>query len=63
MTLRDKIEKYVPFNKEEASIKEYMLEYIDTFEDVLTRDNHFGHFASSAFVVDKNREKNAYSIS
>lgn len=57
MTLREQIENYIPFNEDEASIKEYMLEYIDTFKDVLTRDNHFGHFASSAFVVDKNREK------
>lgn len=57
MTLREQIEKYVPFNEEEASIKEYMLEYIDTFKDVLTRDNHFGHFASSAFVVNQNHDK------
>ena len=38
-------------------IKEYILKWIDTFQDVLTRENEFGHFASSAFVVNKDRTK------
>lgn len=57
MDLRSKIEKYVPIDEEEGKIKEYMLKYIDTFDDVLTRDNEFGHFASSAFVVNKEKSK------
>ena len=57
MDLRNKIEKYVPIDEEEDKIKEYMLKYIDTFDDVLTRDNEFGHFASSAFVVNKEKSK------
>jgi len=38
-------------------MKQCILKYIDTFEDVLTRENIFGHFASSAFVVNKERTK------
>lgn len=57
MTLRNQIENYVPFDKEEEKVKEYLLKWIDTFDDVLTRENEFGHFAASAFVVNKTRDK------
>ena len=57
MFLREQIENYVPFNEEEVKIKEYLLKWIDRFDDVLTRENEFGHFASSAFVVNKDRTK------
>lgn len=57
MNLREKIENYVPFDLIEEKNKDYLLKWIDTFDDVLSRDNEFGHFASSAFVVNKNRDK------
>lgn len=57
MKVREQIENYTPFDKEEEKIKEYMLKWIDTFQDVLTRKNEFGHFASSAFVVNKKKDK------
>lgn len=57
MTLRKQIENFIPFDEEEEKIKKYLLKWIDTFKDVLTRKNDFGHFASSAFVVNKNRTK------
>ena len=57
MNLRKEITNYVPFDEEEVQIKEYILKWIDTFDDVLTRNNEFGHFASSAFVVNKDRTK------
>ncbi len=57
MNLRKQIENYVPFDKDEKRVKEYLLKWIDTFDDVLTRENEFGHFASSAFVVNKTRDK------
>ena len=41
MILREKIEKYQPYNEQEANDKQIMLKYIDTFEDVLTRNNEF----------------------
>ncbi len=57
MGLREQIENYVPFDEVEKKTKEYLLKWIDTFNDVLTRKNEFGHFASSAFVVNKDRTK------
>lgn len=57
MNLREQIESYVPFDEAEEKIKKNLLNWIDTFDDVLTRENEFGHFASSAFVVNKNRTK------
>ena len=57
MDLRQKIENYIPFNEQEEKDKEQFLKFIDTFDDVLTRDNIFGHFSASAFVVNKERNK------
>ena len=34
-----------------------MLKYINSFDDVLTRQNEFAHFTSSAFVLNKERTK------
>ena len=57
MSLREDIAKYEPFNEQEEKDKEQFLKFIDTFDDVLTRENTFGHFSSSAFVVNKARTK------
>ena len=57
MNLREQIENYIPFDETEEKLKKYLLDWIDTFNDVLTRENEFGHFASSAFVVNKDRTK------
>ncbi len=57
MNLKDKIENYKPFNEQEEKDKEAFLKFIDTYDDVLTRDNIFGHFSASAFVVNKERTK------
>lgn len=53
--LKEEIEKYVPFDEQEERDKEQMLAFINTFDDVLTRENTFGHFSASAFVVNKDR--------
>ncbi len=57
MNLRQEIENYIPFNEQEKKDKEQFLRFIDTFDDVLTRDNIFGHFSASAFLVNKKRNK------
>lgn len=44
MNLKHEIENYIPFNAQEEKNKEYFLNYINTFDDVLTRNNEFGHF-------------------
>ena len=57
MNLKEQIENYEPYNEQEAKDKETMLKYINTFEDVLTRNNEFGHFTASSWVVNKERTK------
>ncbi|MCI8460628.1 MAG: NUDIX hydrolase [Bacilli bacterium] len=57
LRLRDEIEEYVPFDEAEEKIKKYLLRWIESFDDVLTRENEFGHFTSSAFVINKDRTK------
>ena len=57
MTLEEQIKNYQPFNEQEEVDKEYFLRFINTFDDVLTRKNMLGHFSSSAFVVNKDRNK------
>lgn len=55
--LRELIEKYVPFNEQEENDKEVILKAIDTFQDVLTRDNKFMHFSASSVIVNKEKTK------
>ncbi len=57
MNLREQIESYTPFDEQEEKDKEQFLKFINSFDDVLTRKNIFGHFSSSAFVVNKERTK------
>ena len=57
MDFRQKIENYTPFDEQEEKDKEQFLRFIDTFDDVLTRDDIFGHFSASAFVVNKEKTK------
>ncbi len=57
MTIREQITNYKPFDEQEQVDKEYFLDFIDTFDDVLTRDNKFGHFCASAFVVNEKHDK------
>lgn len=53
--LKSQIESYSPWNEQESVDKGAMLKFIDTFADVVTRDNIFGHFTASAFVVNDSR--------
>lgn len=55
--LRRQIERYVPYNEQEEVDRRIMLQYIDTFDNVLTRDNELGHFTASAWVVNKEKTK------
>lgn len=57
MNLKKEIENYVPINMQEERDKQFILEAFNTFDDILNRDNNFIHFTSSAFVVNKNRDK------
>ncbi len=57
MKIKKEIEKYIPYNEQEASDKKLMLEYINTFDDVLTRENKMCHFTASNWIVNKERTK------
>ena len=55
--LKESLEKFNPYNEQEEVDKKIMLNYIKDFDDVLTRQNEYGHFTSSAFVLNKDRTK------
>ena len=57
MNLKEQIEKYIPYNEQEVRDKELMLKYINTFNDVLTRENKMCHFTASNWIINKNRTK------
>ncbi len=57
MKLRQQLEQYKPFNEQEAKDQEIILRYMDTFDNLLTRENEFAHFTSSAWLVNKDHTK------
>lgn len=57
MNVINEIKKYSPVNEQEKKDKKMMLKWMDSFDDVFTRKNEFGHFCSSSFVVNKTRDK------
>ncbi len=57
MKWEEKIENYKPYNEQEEKDKQTILQYIHTFDDVFTRNNEFGHFTASSWVVNKERTK------
>ena len=57
MSLKERIENYLPYNIEEQKYKELILKYMDIFDDVLTRKNEIGHFTSSCWIVNKEKTK------
>ncbi len=57
MELKKLIEDYIPYDEQEEKDKEQMLRFINEYDDVLTRDNKLGHFSSSAFVINKEKNK------
>ena len=57
MKLQDYLLNYKPFNEQESKDKDYMLKWIASYDDVLTRNNIFGHFTASALVVNAKRTK------
>lgn len=57
MNLFQTISNYQPYDEAEVADKAQFLKFIETFDDVLTRENIFGHFCASAFVVNPARDK------
>ncbi len=57
MEIKKQISEYIPYNDQEKKDKQLILKFIDKFDNVLTRENIFGHFSSSAFVVNEDKTK------
>lgn len=55
--VRTKIENYKPYNEQEERDKQVMLKYINTFENILSRENEFAHFTVSSWAVNKEKTK------
>ena len=53
----DSIQNYIPCNEQEKNDKKIILNSIAMFNDILKRDNEVIHITSSAFVINKNRDK------
>lgn len=57
MELKRQIEKYEPYNEQEVEDKQIMLKYINTYSNILNRENKFAHFTASTWAVNKERTK------
>jgi len=55
--IKSQIESFIPFNEQEEVDKQIILSFIDSFDDVLTRQNSYGHLTASAFVVNEDLTK------
>ena len=55
--LKEKIENYESYNEQEEKDKQTMLKYINTFDNILTRENELAHFTASSWAVNKERTK------
>lgn len=51
------IKGYTPYNEQEEKDKDLIMKYLNMFDDILTRDNEMVHITSSAFILNKIRNK------
>lgn len=55
--LYQQIKDYIPYNRQETADRQLMLDFLKRNNDALERSNTAGHFATSAWVVNKDRTK------
>lgn len=55
--LLNQIKKYIPFNEQEEKDKELFIKWIESKQDVLTRNNEVAHFTATSWIVNKDRTK------
>ena len=55
MALREEILAFGPGCEQEETEKRLMLQYMDTFPDLLTRENEMAHFTASCWIVNPAR--------
>jgi 8-oxo-dGTP pyrophosphatase MutT (NUDIX family) len=57
MSWIESLKEYSPCNEQERKDKEIVIKSLDLFDDILSRDNEIIHITSSAFVINKNKDK------
>ncbi len=55
--LCETIQAYVPCNAQEEQDQKLMMEYIQAFPNLLTRENTLAHFTASSWIVNPQRTK------
>ena len=55
MTLYDQIDRFTPWNEQEARDKEVLLRWLESGAEILTRNNPVAHLTASAWVVSPDR--------
>ncbi|MEG0833584.1 MAG: NUDIX hydrolase [Oscillospiraceae bacterium] len=55
MDIRKTVTQHRPFCTEEAKDKQTMLSYLNSFDNLLTRENEFAHFSASAWILNSTR--------
>lgn len=57
MNLRNQLCAYAPFNEQEARDRDRILQYMDAFADIFSRENPLCHMTASAWVVNPARDR------
>lgn len=57
MNLYEELKSYVPYNEQETGDLKVMLEYLESFDNVYTRDNVFGHITASPWIINEDASK------
>ena len=52
-SLKRNIEKYMPYNEQEENDKKIILDYMEKYDNLLTRENEIAHFTASAWTINK----------
>lgn len=55
--LKTQIKNYTPYDEREASDRELILHCLETFPDVLTRENRLCHLTASCWVINREHTK------
>lgn len=57
MSIREDIERYIPYNEQEAADKKVILDFMANNDDAFLRTNKIAHMTASSWIVDKTRTK------
>ncbi|CAD2074677.1 NUDIX hydrolase [Phocicoccus pinnipedialis] len=53
--IKMQLERFIPFNEQETVDLKIILDWVNSGQDILTRDNQVAHITTSAWVVNKAR--------